>query len=217
MLVVALCFTACKDDPTGNPIESGTTGNLSWTLTDNGTLHIKGSGEMPNYAFYYDIIAKQTIPWYSYKNSIKTVVINSGVTNIGDYAFYDCSVLKSITIPNSVTSIGNDAFYGCSYLTSITIPDHITCIEHGVFINCVKLTSVTIPSEVTNVGYRAFEGCSALTEITVKTILPPAVFNSDSFKNVNRSIPVYVPQESLQAYKDAPVWSEFTNLQGKVF
>ena len=236
MLVVALCFTACKDDPTGNPIESGTTGNLSWTLTDNGTLTIKGNGAMPDYEFQHSGVES---PWYSYQNKIKTVVIEHGVTNIGndvfffctnlksitisnsvtnigDYAFSGCHSLTNVTIPNSVTSIGKDAFSYCSNLTSIIIPNSVTNIGEGVFYNCSGLKSITFPNNVTSIGSVAFYDCTALTKITVKAKLPPDVYYY-CFEGVNRSIPVYVPQESLQAYKTASVWKEFTNLQGRVF
>ena len=78
------------------------------------------------------------------------------------------------------------------------------------------IKTVVISNGITNIGGMVFYDCTALTEIIVQAKLPSNV-NSFGFYNVNLSIPVYVPQESLQAYKDAPVWKEFTNLQGKVF
>ena len=82
---------------------------ITWTLSDDGTLTISGTN-MPDYDYdYYSCSA----PWYSQCEKIKKVVIRSGVTSIGDYAFVDCSALTSITIPNSVTSIGGGAFEGC--------------------------------------------------------------------------------------------------------
>ncbi|MDD7292821.1 MAG: leucine-rich repeat domain-containing protein, partial [Clostridiaceae bacterium] len=62
------------------------------------------------------------------------------VTNIGDYAFRDCTSLTSVTIPDSVTSIGRDAFYRCTGLTSITIPDSVTSIGKDAFLGCTGLT-----------------------------------------------------------------------------
>ena len=79
---------------------------ISYTLSKDGTLTISGTN-MPNYDYYDDI------PWYSQRDKIKKVVIEKGVTNIGSYAFEDCSGLTSITIPNSVTRIGKYAFYYC--------------------------------------------------------------------------------------------------------
>ena len=83
----------------------GTCGaNLTWTYdTDNGTLTISGEGTMRDWALSSDV------SWYSYRSSIKSVIIESGVTSIGDYAFYDCDSLTRVTIGNSVTSISPTA------------------------------------------------------------------------------------------------------------
>ena len=94
---------------------AGTCGdNLTWRLS-NGTLTISGTGAMADYSSYTDV------PWYDYHSFIKSIVINDGVTSIGDYAFSDCSSLTSVTIPNSVTSIGTSAFVYCSSLTSVIL------------------------------------------------------------------------------------------------
>ena len=138
--------------------ESGTCGdNLTWDLTD-GVLTISGEGEMTDWA--YDAFA----PWYSYRKEIANVTIGNGVTNIGDYAFYDCSyLLTNMTIPNSVTSIGKWAFSNCSSLTSVTIPNSVTSIGWEAFSGCSGLTSIVIPNSVTNFGDYAFAGCTGLT------------------------------------------------------
>ena len=81
------------------------------------------------------------------------------VTEIGSYAFWDCSGLTSITIPNSVTTIGFSAFQGCSGLTSVTIPNSVTEIGAYAFFGCKGLTSVTIPNSVTTIGDAAFYSC----------------------------------------------------------
>ena len=96
----------------------------------------------------------------------------TGLTSIGDGAFYGCSGLTSITIPSSVTSIGQSAFSGCYRLTSITIPSNVTSIGPIAFYACSGLTSITIPSSVTSIGTNAISGCSGLTSITVETNNP---------------------------------------------
>ena len=111
--------------------------------------------------------SSSTAPWYSSRSSIKTVIIEDGVTSIGNYAFYECSGLTAITIPNSVTSIGERAFYRCSSLTSITIPNSVTSIGEETFSGCSKLTFITIPNSVTSIGEETFSGCSKLTSITI--------------------------------------------------
>ena len=163
---------------------SGTCGdNLTWTF-DNGTLTISGTGEMKNYSGNRN----QSAPWHSNIKSIKSVVIEKGVTNIGDYAFSWCNSLTSITIPNSVISIGRDAFDNCSSLTSITIPNSITSIGQAVFSNCSSLTNITIPNSVTYIGAYAFSSCSSLTNITilnsVTRIEPYAFSNCSSLTNI---------------------------------
>ena len=108
----------------------------------------------------------------------------TGLTSIGDYAFWDCSGLTSITIPSSVTSIGEGAFLECSGLTDITIPSNVTSIGEGAFYGCSSLTSITIPSSVTSIVDGAFYGCSGLTSITVES----GNVNYDSRDNCNAII-----------------------------
>ena len=139
--------------------QSGTTGNLTWTLS-GGTLTISGTGVMPDYA-------TSTAPWNSYKSSITAAVVSEGVTSIGRAAFYFCNSLTSVTIGSDVTSIGVGAFRGCNSLASVTIPGSVTSIRSLAFEYCNSLTSVTIPAGVTNIEEGAFAGCSALTAINV--------------------------------------------------
>ncbi len=126
-----------------NAAYSGTCGangdNLTWTLDDNGTLTINGTGQMRNY-FY----SSGTAPWESCRTGIKEVVIENGVTSIGSCAFYYCYSLESIEIPDSVTSIGYYAFWWCSSLISIEIPDSVTYIGTSAFVFCDNLTNVYI-------------------------------------------------------------------------
>ena len=118
-LLAALCclFTvsaAAADAPT-----SGTCGeNLTWTLDGEGTLRIAGEGAMENYG------KSGNAPWYKNRDSIKTVVIEQGVTRIGSYAFWlQYGNIARITIPDSVASIGNNAFTECTGLTDVSITD----------------------------------------------------------------------------------------------
>ena len=143
---------------------SGTCGdNVTWRLSDDGVLTISGTGAMQDYESY----GSATAPWYIGRSRIKSVVIESGVTGIGDYAFYDCSALTSVTIPGSVTSIGEYAFSRCEALTSMTIPGSVTSIGNFAFSSCDALTSVTIPDGVTSIGTDAFSSCDALTSVTI--------------------------------------------------
>ena len=135
--------------------------NLTWKLYEDGTLTISGTGAMKNYNY-----SDNQSPVYI-NSSVKKVVIEDGVTSIGNDAFSNCSGLISITIPNSVTSIGNDAFYYCTSLTSITIPDSVTSIGSSAFRDCTSLTTITIPNSITSIGEAAFGNCISLTSITI--------------------------------------------------
>ena len=134
--------------------------NLTWKLYEDGTLNISGTGAMKNYT---DYSSNQSLVFDN--DTIKSVVIEDGVTSIGNSAFEGCGGLTSVTIPDSVTSIGNFAFSGCEGLTNITIPNSVTCIGMKVFGGCSGLTSITIPNSVTSIDEGAFEFCSSLTSI----------------------------------------------------
>jgi len=142
---------------------SGTCGDdLTWTFNyTTGTLTISGSGDIPDYGSY------EEAPWYSYQNSITDVVIESGVTSIGDHAFDNYFDLKSITIPNTVTRIGFGALGSCRGLTSVNIPNSVVSIGTSAFWGCSGLSSITIPNSVTSIGDWAFGFCSVLTSITI--------------------------------------------------
>ena len=94
---------------------------------------------------------------------LTSVSIPSGVTSIGSYAFSGCPGLTSVNIPSSVTYIGQSAFEYCTGLTSVTISDGVTMVEWSAFYGCTSLTSVTIPASVTYIGGYAFQGCASLT------------------------------------------------------
>jgi len=175
ILLPALCFLSL-----GAFTQGGTTGPLTWNISDN-TLTISGNGIMPDYYSY--------APWYPYRESIHTVVMENGVANIAFRAFCFCNNLTSVTIPNSVTSIGECAFEHCSSLTSVTIPNSVTSIGGVAFSNCSSLTSVIIPNSVTSIGSYAFSNCSSLTSITIPenvTIIETGAFaGCSSLQTVN--------------------------------
>ncbi len=181
-------------------VSSGTCGansHVTWTLDDQGTLTIRGTGEMKNYN------PDNSAPWsFKWGTSVKEVVIESGVTSIGDDAFAGCSSLTNVTIPDSVTSIGNGAFDGCRSLTSIMIPDGVTSIGDQAFKSCSSLTSITIPEGVTSIGNYAFANCSSLTSITIPdgvTSIGDAAFSYCS-RLVSITIPDGVTSIGLSAF-----------------
>ncbi len=151
MVLIMLCaFVPCIN--AAEIVASGECGmwgdNVTWVLDSVGTLTISGEGDMKNYF---------SSP-FDNTSDIKSVVIESGVTNIGNSVFDNCSDLTSITIPDSITRIGNYAFDNCRNLTSITIPNSVTSIGEYAFFYCSSWTSITIPNSVTSIGESAFEG-----------------------------------------------------------
>ena len=171
--------------------------------------------------------------------SLDSVTILDGVTSIGNGAFYFCDSLTSITIPDTMTSIGINAFNGCRSLASITIPDTVTSIEESAFYNCYSLDSVMIPGTVTSIGSGAFYSCHSLASITIPDTVtniktnafgycygmaeyhflsttPPTLASTNVFYNIQSDCVIYVPQESLSAYKTASNWKTYASyMQGE--
>ena len=169
---------------------SWTSGGCDVTLV-GGTLTISksatGDGAMTD---YFNSMSRE---WNGSTGSITSIVIENGVTHIGNYAFKNCNnaSLTSVNIPNSVTSIGESAFEECTHLTSVTIPASVTSISSWAFYkcslktvdfadgstltsigaqafgSCSSLTSINIPASVTSIGENAFDSCSSLTSINI--------------------------------------------------
>ena len=137
--------------------------NLEWNLAGEGfgrTLTISGTGEM------YDYSISNPSPWNDWANRIASVVIEGGVSSIGDGAFFSYTYLASVDIPATVTSIGDGAFSGTP-LTGVEIPEGVATIGCEAFSHCAGLASVEIPSSVTSIGDGAFGSCNSLEHIYV--------------------------------------------------
>ena len=221
-LLCAVLFSSC--------IQSGKTGDLRWSIV-NGTLTISGTGTMPDYD-YPDIPS----PWFLYRDSIFTVIIKEGISNIGDFAFTDCRGLTSVTIPSSVVTIGIGAFIDCVGLTSVTIPSSVTTIKFSAFGNCIGLTSVTIPNSVvtigdgvfgncislnsviisnsvTTIGDGVFYNCISLTEIINHATIPQKIYTNLFSDEDKTRCTLRVPATSASAYRTAIGWKDFENIE----
>ena len=141
-------------------------------------------------------------------SSLASITIPDSVTEIGGGAFNGCSSLVSITIPGGVTEIGWGAFMYCTSLESVTISEGVTSIGDLVFDGCTSLTSITIPDSVTSIGEYAFYGCSSLAEVYCKPTTPPIGGNFMFYDNASGR-KIYVPTESVDAYKTANYWSDY--------
>lgn len=145
-----------------------------------------------------------------------TAEMLDGITSITGYAFYESRNLTSVEIPSGVTSIGNYAFERCSSLISINIPNGVTSIGMNAFSYCNSLTSITIPSSVTQIGnpngtvYTVFSWCPQLASVTVEAMTPPFL-SREAFKDTSGKLVIYVPAESVDAYKSASGWSNYAS------
>lgn len=142
-----VCFFIMSGNVKAAEVDSGECGEgVFWSYDDNGTLTISGEGEMDDYT---DDVYGEGIytPWYDYKEKITTVIINEGITRIGECAFAVCPILTEVDLPNSLEEIGISAFEECYKLEKIQLPEKVF-IDYYAFDYC-GLTEIYIPKDVT--------------------------------------------------------------------
>lgn len=136
------------------------TAEITWELID-GVLTISGEGKMPNYMY-------DSPPWRGYSNEIFSVIVNEGITSIGDSAFMFCDKIESVQLPSTLKVIERVAFNGCEKLREINLPDGLKEIQRSAFATySYDLKSIYIPASVNKIAEKAFEGCFALSSIEV--------------------------------------------------
>lgn len=194
-------------------------------------MTVSGSGAMADYG--------TSNPWKSYNSSITSIVIEDGVTHVGNGTFPQCTSLvsvvigddvetigeftfddagaslTSVTMGNKVKSIGMAAFLWDTGLPELILSENLETIGDYAFCRMEALTTITIPSKVTSIGAAAFSNCSALQSIYIEATTPPTL-GDGVFANVNAdlsTIPLYVPNGSVAAYTAAAQWNAF-NIQG---
>ena len=140
---------------------AGRTGDCRWEFdVDTQTLTISGNGAMADYA------SQDWAPWHEHlKASITNVVIESGVENVGDCAFYECSALTGVSMPNTVTNIGEGAFYRCNSLRDFAVPQNLVSIGNAAFYQCSALTTLTLPGTVASIGTDVFMSCDGIADV----------------------------------------------------
>ena len=154
----------------------------------------------PYYIYEDDVLFnKDKSKIISFRNqNIKSYVIPSSVTSIGDSAFSYCRSLSEIVIPSSVTSIGKGAFSYCGSLSEIVIPSSVTSIGDSAFSYCRSLPKIVIPSSVTSIGKGAFSYCGFLSEI----VIPSSVTSIGDSAFYNCSFPNNLKKELISRFGD---------------
>ena len=211
------CWINLIADAAPMKVDSGYSGDLTWELNDEGVLTFSGTGLMKNYT------SKTAMPWYKYADQITSVVIESGVTRIGDYAFYgipmtsieipdavtaigdyafkSAAALKEVVLPTKLTKLGESAFYGCTSLESIDIPASLYTVKPYTFKNCTALSSVTFhEGNLMKLSDGAFYG-TALTEVTFPACLN--IIDSYCFKNCDKLASIIIPEGKLTEIREA--------------
>ena len=147
-------------------VESGKCGDdLTYTITGddaNGyTLTISGTGDM------YDYTWDENAPWYDERKNVVKVVIEDGVTSIGNYSFYYYVKLKTIEIKSEINRIGDGAFYSCKNMNAVKLPESVTNFGYSAFDGCSSLEEIVIPDGIDSIGEYAFSNCWKLTLVTI--------------------------------------------------
>ncbi|MBO5409910.1 MAG: leucine-rich repeat domain-containing protein, partial [Clostridia bacterium] len=147
--------------------------DVNYTFDETtGELRIFGTGDMYNFDSLSMFESFRIAPWYSNGDAVKTVVIEEGVTSIGDCAFDCCENMTGIEIPQSVKRIGWGAFANCESLVKPVIPEGVETIDRHAFLDCKGIKTISIPKTVTEIGSHCFENTSSLKAIVVNAENP---------------------------------------------
>ncbi len=163
-------------------IDSGECGESAfWSVDDSWTLTVSGNGKM-----IFDIAE---IPWSGYSALIERVVIEDGIENINNYAFYNFKKLSEVSLPDSVEDIGYGAFEKCVSLKEIEIPEEVKIIKDHTFSFCKCLTSVKLPEHLEMIGMKSFYDCNSLNSIKlpdkIRIIGSQAFYFSENLENID--------------------------------
>ena len=140
--------------------------------------------------------------------NLTNIEIPAPVQEIGDRAFENCRMLNTVTFNgDNLTRIGRWAFFQCLQLQNIIIPEGVTEIGFAAFYECAYLNEVSLPASVQQIGDQAFANCSRMTKMTVDAIIPPTI-DSKTFDAVSRTMPVYVPDASVNSYQADALWGQ---------
>jgi len=237
IITLSVIFLFSEKSKAQEIIDEGECGvNLKWVITDDGVITISGSGDMFDYE--YNNPYGTTAPWGVHHNLYSTIIIEEGVTGIGGFAFSSCYNLTGIlSLPESIKSIGDHAFQSCYFIGSLTLPEGITYLGGYAFYECRGfIGSLSLPIGLTSIGDYAFSGCSGfngnlILPMCLENIGSYAFWGCYNFKGVInhsiepqmiehnvflglqiKNITLYVPFNSVEKYKNSPVWQDFGSI-----
>lgn len=182
-IMVLMSVVPTMNVSAASTIAKGTCGeNLTWKLTEKGTLTVSGSGKMSDFESVFKT------PWSKQRHKIKKIVIKDGVESIGNHAFDGAVNLTKVNIADSIQTIGKKAFQRCHDLEKLVLPDGITSIGKYAFSSCESLKEIKLPKNIKTVSYKMLSGCKNLTEIVipygVKKIDDQAFYGCKKLKNI---------------------------------
>ena len=187
--------TVPTEEPTEAPTEevallgSGKCGtSITWTLTPDGVLTLSGTGKTDSTPYLR--------MWKDYESYIKELVVEEGITTIGESLFYELPILQKVTLPNSLLELEDKAFYGCVSLKKIELPSSLVKLGDYAFSECANLTSIRIPGSVPSVGRYCFSGCANLSEVTMEEGI--LYINYGAFEKCYKLSSVQLPEGMIE-------------------
>lgn len=160
--------------------------------------YIEGDVEIPSTVSFYD----------EDSNTVEYTVVG-----IGKEALQGQSEVTTFILPATIETVGSKAFSGCTMLQSVDFPDAVVTIGDMVVEGCYGIRTLNLGSRLEAIGYMAFESASQLERATITAAIPPVLDDEDTFNwQVLSSMILEVPAGSVEAYKNAPYWSEISNI-----
>lgn len=172
-LVLVVLLLLCQIPAVAAAEAEGNCGDgVSWSL-DGGVLTISGKGAIKDYT------ELSPAPWNAYADTIRAVIVQDGVTNVGRFAFFMMQEIMSVTLASTVKTIGDWAFTGCEKLVLLDLGTGVEEIGESAFEYCISLSSIRLPDSLRILCFRAFYRCEKLVSVTVPqhvSKMEPSVF-----------------------------------------
>lgn len=204
----------------GDYYYKNSTANLEFTTTANIiSEYMFDHCKLESFVFPATATAIEGGAFGSCYNLKGTLTIPDNITRIGNYAFEACVSLEHVVLPAALKqesyskpALGSNVFSGCHALKDIVIPEGVTRINTNAFRDCFELTKVTLPTTVTYIDGDVFKGCKKLAHIFAKREKAPTANYGTFEDDIYPTCTVHVPAGSVDSYKGATYWENFTNI-----